>query len=895
MSIDGELSKRDIARQKLGKADVNTKTDEAAPDLSVILTAHDETLVSGPTMQAADAAIAAARAAGFTVEPMIVLDKATPDCAAWFKQSALDHWTRLELDEGDLGRARNAAVKVSRGAFIAFLDADDLISENWLSEGCKLLAAARAAGERRIVHPELNWLFDGGKSVYFKPDQDDRLFTPWYFYAMNYYDSMCLCPREVHEEIPYASRDIPNGLSYQDWQFSVETMAAGWRHVSARDTIIFKRRRDNSLVTESRNRQAVVRELPPMAIDAISDLGAPLNRIPQPEPARPAKITDTSRPGLLSRGVLARLRRRVAIRLNPPKPAVAAPLPNGPVPHTGAALAARVAQTRQQTSHDLARYLPGYDRVAEAMDLEYYFSTYPDLVEARRTDPVGHYIRCGVDENRNPSPMFSTRHYLERYPEAAKDPTGPLHHYLTRGRAEGHITVPFKRFDELAGILEMSPLAAQSLLTRRYEDIRHRLEHGTLGEMVTRAVTFEPLISLTWPEALSVRLPPFHGDVVVSRVAAIHALARAAKLKRAKAVICVNRARWGGARRMEGYIAHALAQGIGADEVVVISTDGSGELPKGRLPDGVRYVPFADLVGPLKGDEAQRVLVQFLRALRPEVVFNVNSRLMWDALGPYGRAMRASFRIIAGLFCNERTELGHVTGYPLTRVYRNFDVLSAIATDSHALADELRARHMLTGAAAEKITVLSAPVDASIPVADVPKGNARPQIFWSGRFDAQKRVDLVYDIAHLRPDIDIRMWGSAVMSSDWALPEKPANVRLMGTYARFTDLPLHEADAWLYTSSWDGVPSILLEVAMTGVPLVGTDVGGTAEVLQDELAIAVSAEATAQDYATALDMVLRDTGAARQRAAKLRETLIESRTDHQYTRAVMALMEGNPA
>lgn len=874
---------------------MNTKTDGPAPDLSVILTAHDETLVSGPTMQAADAAIAAARAAGFTVGPMIVLDKATPDCAAWFKQPALDHWARVELEEGDLGCARNAAIKIAKGAFIAFLDADDLISENWLSEGCKLLAAARDAGERRIVHPELNWLFDAGKSVYFKPDQDDVLFTPWYFYAMNYYDSMCLCPREVHEEIPYASRDIPNGLSYQDWQFNVETMGAGWRHATARDTIIFKRRRDNSLVTESNNRQAVVRELPPMAIDAIDNLGAPYNRTPQPEPERPAKITDTPRPGLLSRGIPASIRRRLVAKLSPPKSEAAIVLPDGPVPHTGEGLSARVAYARSGADFDHARYIPGYERVAEALDLDYYLSTYPDLQRARRVDPIGHYIRRGVQEGRNPHPYFSTNHYLARYPEAAKDPAGPLHHYLTKGQADGHITVPFKRFEELAGILQMSPLAAQDLLNRRYDDIRQRLEHGALGEMVNRAAAFEPLISLTWPEALSVRIPPFHGDVVVNRVTAIHALCQAAGLKRARAVICVNRARWGGARRMEGHIAHALAQGIGTDEIVVISTDGSGDLPEGRLPAGVRHIMFADLVAPLKGGEAQRVLVQFLRALRPEVVFNVNSRLMWDALGPYGRAMRASFRIIAGLFCNERTELGHITGYPLTRVYRNFDVLDAIATDSYALAEELRARHMLTGEAAEKITVLSAPVDASIPLAEAPVGNARPQIFWSGRFDAQKRVDIVYEVARLRPDIDIRMWGAAVMSGPRALPEKPANVHLMGAYAHFTDLPLHQADAWLYTSAWDGVPSILLEVAMTGLPLVGTDVGGTGEVLQDGLAQALPTEAKAPAYVAALETVLKDPEAARAQARSLRDTLIAHRTDRQYANAVMALMTGNPA
>lgn len=572
----------------------------------------------------------------------------------------------------------------------------------------------------------------------------------------------------------------------------------------------------------------------------------------------------------------------------------------GPLPHHGPGLAARVAYARRHSDRDPARGIAGYGRVARAMDLDYYLASYPDLVAARRVDPVGHYIRMGVAEGRNPTPHFGTLAYLERYPEAARDPAGPFHHYLTRGAAQGHVAAPYRRIEEMAAILGMTPRAAEALLRERYEDIRARLEHGRLGEMVTRAAALEPLIAGTWPEALSVRVPPFHSDIVVSRVAAIHALCQAAGLRRARAVICVNRPRWGGARRMEGHIAHALASGIGAEEIVVLSTDRGGEMPPGRLPEGVRHIPFAELVVPLPEEEAQRVLVQFLRALRPEVVFNVNSRLMWDALGPYGRAMRASFRMIGCLFCNERTDLGHMTGYPLTRVYRHFEVLSAIVTDSHALACELRARHMLSGAAAAKITVLSAPVDASIPLATPPRitpgqGPRRPQIFWSGRFDAQKRVDLVYEVARLRPDWDLRLWGEAVMSGLRALPARPANLYLEGTYARFCDLPLDAADAWLYTSAWDGVPSILLEVAMAGVPLVGSDAGGTTEVLQEGLAHALPPEAGAEAYVAALERVLADPAAARARAARLRARLIETRAPEAYAQAVMALFAGSRA
>jgi len=243
-------------------------------DLTVVVTAHDETAVCGPTMAAADLAIEAARAGGLTVQPIIALDAASEATTAYFRQPRFDHWERWVFDEGDLGRVRNTLLPQTDGRFVAFLDADDLFSENWLVEGVAELVAAEERDEGAIAHPELNIVFDGTRSVLVNISQDSPLFTPHYLYIRHYYDSLCLAPREAHLEVPYVSRDVPNGLSYQDFQFTIETLDAGWRHLVVRDTIIFKRRRDVSLVTESTQRKSVVRALPGMAIDRVRDLGA---------------------------------------------------------------------------------------------------------------------------------------------------------------------------------------------------------------------------------------------------------------------------------------------------------------------------------------------------------------------------------------------------------------------------------------------------------------------------------------------------------------------------------------------------------------------------------------------------------------------------------------------
>jgi glycosyltransferase involved in cell wall biosynthesis len=244
-------------------------------DLTLIVTAHDETVVAGPTMRSADIAVEAARDRGYTVQAIIALDAPTEATMAYFHQPRFDHWERRILHERDLGRVRNALLPETDGELIAFLDADDLFSENWLAEGIAAVRAGQDRGERLIAHPELNVLFDRNRAVSRNVDQDSPLFTPHYLYVRNYYDSLCLAPRDAHLTVPYAPRDIPNGLSFQDFQFSIETTSRGWKHVVVKDTIIFKRRRDFSLMVENMNRKTIVRSLPEMAIDRVRDLARP--------------------------------------------------------------------------------------------------------------------------------------------------------------------------------------------------------------------------------------------------------------------------------------------------------------------------------------------------------------------------------------------------------------------------------------------------------------------------------------------------------------------------------------------------------------------------------------------------------------------------------------------
>ncbi len=573
-------------------------------------------------------------------------------------------------------------------------------------------------------------------------------------------------------------------------------------------------------------------------------------------------------------------------RLPPPLAGASRPEPERRetgLTHLGPVIAARVAAARALDPGAAAAL--DYAAIRDDFDLTYYLVRYPDVAADAAVDPVRHYLDHGAAEGRDPSPRFATQRYLQRYPHVARTGLNPFRHWLEIGRRLGYVAERYASFEALCGVVGIAPAEAAARIGARHDDLRARLARGTLGAMVAKAARLEPLVALSWPAALEVKQPPFLGRGPIDATVAMHALQAAAGFRRARVVIAVNRPRWGAGRRMEGHLAHALASGVAADEIVVISTEAGGAAPFGRFPDGVRQVDFAAPAVRLEAEARERLFVEFVRSLHPEAAINVNSRLFWDAMRPFGRALAAATSLHAGLFCTEETALGFRTGYPLRYVYRYFDLLDGLYTDSHALAAEIAAQYGLPDVGRAKLVVLEAPVDPGIPVAALPEPRAdgRRQVFWAGRFDAQKRVDLALALAARMPDADFRLWGEAVLGpAAGGVPDLPANVTLEGVYAAFADLPLHEADAWLYTAAWDGVPSQLLEVAMTGVPIVGGRVGGTAEILEDAIAPFDDLDA----FEARLRAVLADPAAARAEALERRARHAARRTPAAYAAAL---------
>jgi glycosyltransferase involved in cell wall biosynthesis len=536
---------------------------------------------------------------------------------------------------------------------------------------------------------------------------------------------------------------------------------------------------------------------------------------------------------------------------------------------------------------------PDYDAAYDSFDLTHF------LLQARHLltedgDPLEVYLENGPLAKASPEINFDMRKYLARYPARASGTvSSPYVAWLQEGRAAGEIADPAPGLEQLAPLLGRSVPELAGILGDLRVDLQRRLRTGRLGEMVAKAAEVEPLIGEVWQETARPKIHPFFNDTNAFQVSAIYAAQRAAGFARARVLLVVSDPRWGWGRRAEGHLAHALARHIDPSEIVVVYTDEGGQAPRGRFPDGVREIDLVSLLGRIDQDSAGRALIELIRSFRAETVIGINSVLLYLALNPYGKALAATQRIFLVMFGNEQLALGNWVGLPLRYFYRSLDLVQGVITDSSYLRDWLVDRHQLPQEVQSRLHVFRAPVDPDLGPAPVVERDpaARPQVYWAGRLDRQKRIDLVFDVARRMPDVDFRMWGEEVLGAP-LLEEPPGNVKLQGAYGHITELDFGGADAWLYTSAWDGVPSQLLEVAMTGVPLVATQIGGTGEVLSDQDAWPVPDHENPDAYVTALREVLADPAGARRRAAGLRERMLRERTEAAYDRQVARVLLG---
>ena len=224
-------------------------------DVTAAVNLHREGSAALPSMISAWRSVEHARAHGINAELLLVLDRSDDSTTR-----VADRWTSrgarvVHVDVGDLGAARNRAVATCGDSeWIAFLDADDLWGEYWLTAAYTAVLESGGESQHDVWHPAVNIIFGDHHSLLHHVDSSDASFSWARFRLHNQWTALSFVRRSTIEDIPYPRNDLASGFGFEDWSWNEEVLRRGGRHRVVADTCHFIHRSSNpSLLSQSQH------------------------------------------------------------------------------------------------------------------------------------------------------------------------------------------------------------------------------------------------------------------------------------------------------------------------------------------------------------------------------------------------------------------------------------------------------------------------------------------------------------------------------------------------------------------------------------------------------------------------------------------------------------------
>jgi glycosyltransferase involved in cell wall biosynthesis len=232
------------------------------PLISVIVTAHRESLLIHRTLKSVYGAIDVAERAKIPCELLVVLDRGDQETRHYIDQFPIQHHRTIEVDAGDPGVARNAGAQHARGKYVAYLDADDLFCPQWLMLACKYAESSRVP--RLILHPEYNAYFEAINCMVQYGSCPKPGVSPLGLAIVNYWTSIIFLKRSLMSEAQFPHLDHASGFGYEDWHLVAEHIGQGAEVHAVPGTCNFVRRKfNNSVLTRHSQSKAL---LPPTTL-----------------------------------------------------------------------------------------------------------------------------------------------------------------------------------------------------------------------------------------------------------------------------------------------------------------------------------------------------------------------------------------------------------------------------------------------------------------------------------------------------------------------------------------------------------------------------------------------------------------------------------------------------
>jgi glycosyltransferase involved in cell wall biosynthesis len=306
-----------------------------------------------------------------------------------------------------------------------------------------------------------------------------------------------------------------------------------------------------------------------------------------------------------------------------------------------------------------------------------------------------------------------------------------------------------------------------------------------------------------------------------------------------------------GAEVFAQQLGEALAERGHDVSTVALRADGSrADLPFVQLPPGrfsasvLRELTvrsrWADVVVAHGGSTLQTVAVTSMLARRPFVYRNIGDPRHW------GAARLSALRI----------------GAPLRRAAA---VAALYDSSARYLCDRyrLQPRRVTVLGNAVPSTQFPTPTaeDRAAARSELGLDQGTPLVGYLGALSPEKRPEWMIELANRLPEVTVRVAGDGPLRADLVRATSntgaPANIGLLDPPTDAATF-LAALDVLVVPSRTEGVPGVILEAALTGTPVVATDVGGVADTMSS-LAFGRTVDADDLDgLAAAVRRVLAD-------------------------------------
>lgn len=267
------------------------------------------------------------------------------------------------------------------------------------------------------------------------------------------------------------------------------------------------------------------------------------------------------------------------------------------------------------------------------------------------------------------------------------------------------------------------------------------------------------------------------------------------------------------------------------------------------IPGPIRYVHLDKSWLDLPPRARRRFIAQLLILLRTELVVSVNSFHFTETMQEYGPQLSGLMRTFSTLFAFDRIGDGYPTN-PITddAQRRYLDGMTGLITDNTHTA---RLIDDILALPPGQVLVHPQPAFDTIPPLptgtraynDVYFSQKNPfRLVWPHRLDEEKRPDALIPLARELKrrglPVAIDVWGQYVLRKDGdSLMNrlKEAGLVYRGPYSGgLPALPTYDYHALLLTSQSEGMPLVIVQSLLLGLPVVASGVGGIGDLIVHE-------------------------------------------------------------